>query len=763
MKISLNWLKDYIDIPSTPDELEQILTSLGLEVEGMKEVQSIPGGLEGLVIGEIKSCGKHPNADRLSVTTVDVGQEKLLNIVCGAPNVASGQKVVVATINTKLFPLEGDPFVIKKGKIRGEVSEGMICAEDEIGLGTDHDGIIVLSDEAVIGSAAADYYNIETDTIYNIGLTPNRSDATSHIGVAKDLLAYYKYHDNPSLVLKTPEVKLKEEIKENRTIKVVINDAIGCPRFSGVTISNLTIGPSPDWMQQRLTSIGVRPISNIVDITNYVLHEYGQPLHAYDFAKVTKKEIHVQTLPAGTIFKSLDEKDRKLHEEDLIVCDGDDNGMCIAGVFGGLESGVKDETTEIFLEAAHFNARQLRKTSTRHNLRTDAAGVFEKGSDPANTVAALKRAASLMCQYVGAVVSSTIVDDYKIPITPAEIRVNKNTITQLIGCKISDEQIEKILLALDIEIVNQDIEHYKVRIPTNKADVTREADVIEEILRIYGFNNVPIPSKLNISITPSEHVTKVKLRKLISDVLVNKGYHEMMGLSLVPSSLYEQVGDYKDNLVMVNNTSNIHLDAMRPEMMISSLLASQYNINRQQKNIALFENGRSYKEIIGEDQQKVHFEEEWMTIIRTGSANSINWREITRPQDFYDIKKAVKGIFKRLGLHTYQVSELEDDRFSYGLRYHRGSNVLASFGAVSQIAKKAADVDVDIYYAELRMSAILKAVRKLSHTTQVIPKYPSSSRDLALTLDEGISYSTVEAIIKKNSGSLLKAVHLFDI
>ena len=763
MKISLSWLKDYIDIPSTPMELEGILTSLGLEVEGMEEVQSIPGGLSGLVVGEVKTCGKHPNADRLSVTTVDVGMEELLHIVCGAPNVAAGQKVVIAPVNTKLFPLEGDPFVIKKGKIRGEVSQGMICAEDEIGLGTDHDGIIVLSEDADVGSAVADYYNVETDTIYDIGLTPNRSDATSHIGVAKDLLAYYKYHNDPTLELKKPDVHVKEELKDGKSVKVVINDAAGCPRFSGVTISNAEIKPSPEWMQHRLRSIGVRPISNIVDITNYVLHEYGQPLHAYDYSKISNQEIHVQTLPAGTVFQSLDEKDRKLHSEDLIVCDGNDKGMCIAGVFGGLESGVTDTTTDIFLEAAHFNALQIRKTSTRHNLRTDAAKCFEKGSDPSNTVAALKRAASLMCEYAGAVVSSEIIDDYKQQISPAEISVNKNRITQLTGCEISADQIERILSALEITIVSQDHDQYTVSIPTNKADVTREADVIEEILRIYGFNNVPIPAKLNTSITPSERVNKVKLRKLISDVLVNKGYNEMMGLSLIPSATYDNIGDYKSKLVIVNNTSNVHLDAMRPEMMMSSLLACGYNINRQQKNIALFENGRSYQEQKGADLEIIHYEEEWMTITKAGEANGQDWRQASRSHDFYDIKAAVKAVFTRLGIHTYQVSELEDERFVYGLKFHRGPNVMASFGAISDTAKKAADVDQDVYYAEIRMSALLKAVRKISHTTTLIPKFPSSSRDLALTLEESVPYNEVESIIKKNGGSLLKGVHLFDI
>lgn len=761
MKISLNWLRDYIDIPSSPIELEEILTNLGLEVEGMEEVESIPGGLKGLVVGEVKTCGQHPNADRLSVTTVDVGQENDLHIVCGAPNVAAGQKVVVALVKTKLYPTAGDPFVIKKGKIRGEVSEGMICAEDEIGIGTEHDGIIVLPDNVAVGSMASDYYKVEVDTIYDIGLTPNRSDATSHIGVAKDLVAYYKYHLDPNYSLKLPAADPKISEHTEKAVDVVIKDKVGCPRFSGVTLSGAKIGPSPDWMQARLRAIGVRPISNVVDITNYVLHEYGQPLHAYDFDKITDQKIIVQTLPEGSKFQTLDEKERSLSSEDLMVCDGQDNGMCIAGVFGGLKSGVTDETKNIFLEAAHFNALQLRKTSTRHLLRTDAAKCFEKGADPSNTVSAINRAASLLCEYSGAVVSSPMVDVYEETIEPKEVLVRKTRISELIGCHISKEETGRILSALDIDIVAEDDTTYRVAIPTNKADVTREADVIEEILRIYGFNNVPIPEKLSTVIMPSERMNLVKLRKAIADVLVYQGYHEMMGLSLMPSKLYEGMSEYSEALVYVNNTSNIHLDVMRPEMMMSGLIAAQYNVNRQQKSIALFENGRSYQRSTQEGES---FEEkEYITITKSGDTPSNDWRHDTRSQDFYDLKKSVEAVFSRLGLTTFQSSEVEDGRFSYGLKYHRGPKVLASFGAVSEHMKTVADIGQEVFFAELDMALILKACSKPNHQMKNIPKFPSSKRDLALTMEEGVTYASVEKIIKKAGGSLLKEIHLFDI
>jgi len=759
MKISLNWLKEYIDIPSTPEELSEILTSLGLEVEGVDEIESVPGGLVGLVVGEVLTCGKHPNADRLSVTTVAVGGDTPLHIVCGAHNVAAGQKVVIAPVNTMLYPLVGDPFKIKKGKIRGEVSEGMICAEDEVGLGPDHDGIIELPAHLEVGSSVAAHYNIETDTIYEIGLTPNRSDATSHVGVARDLLAYYRYHVDADMTLRLPEAELKIDRQQDKQVEVEIRDAEGCPRFSGLTLSGIKISPSPEWMQQRLRAIGVRPISNVVDITNYVLHEYGQPLHAYDFDKISERRIHVQTLPKGSKFTTLDEKERSLHSEDLIVCDGADKGMCIAGVFGGQDSGVTEATTDIFLEAAHFNALQLRKTSTRHLLRTDAAKCFEKGADPAHTVTSLNRAAALLCEYADAVVSSDLVDNYAHPIQPTAITVRKNRISELIGTTLTDVQVGRIFDALDIEISHSDETIYEVHIPTNKADVTREADVIEEILRIFGFNNVPISDKLSTTIAPSQRMDKIRLRKMMSDVLVNKGYLEMMGLSLIPSAHYKSFSDYSAQAVKINNTSNIHLDIMRPEMMMSALLTCQHNINRQQKSISIFENGRSYVQT--EDNE--HRETEWLTITRTGMIGGDDWRQPTREVDFYDLKGAVHSIFRRLGLDKYQIDELDDQRFAYGLKFHRGPNVLVSLGQVSQQMSQAADVDQQVYYAELNMDLLLKAAAKTHLQLREILKYPSSTRDLALTLDEGVKYDAVKKIIKKSSGSLLKTVTLFDI
>ena len=758
MNISYNWLKEYIEIPDAPEALAHILTDLGLEVEGVSEVQSITGGLAGLKIGHVKTCDKHPNADRLSVTTVDIGAEKVLHIVCGAPNVAAGQKVVVAPVNTELFPTTGDPFVIKKGKIRGEVSEGMICAEDEIGLGLEHDGIIVLPEHATIGTDAASFFKIEIDTVYEIGLTPNRSDATSHIGVARDLLAYYRYHNSPDQEIKLPEAHPKIELDQGKEVKVELLDLKGCPRFSGLTLSNVKIGPSPEWMQVRLRAIGVRPLSNVVDITNYVLHEFGQPLHAYDFDKIGNSEIRVQTLDEGSQFKSLDEKERTLSAEDLIICDGNNKGMCIAGVYGGIDSGVTEATTDIFLEAAYFNPLQLRKTSTRHQLRTDAAKCFEKGTDPANTVAALKRAAALMCEYADAFISSELVDEYPNPILPKEITLRNKRVNTIIGTRITNDQIAQILKALDIEVIEHEEAYRVVKIPTNKADVTREIDVIEEILRIYGFNNVPVTSKLSTTFTTSEGIDKVRLRNIIASLLTNQGYNEMMGLSLIPSSKYDSFESYKSSLVYINNTSNVQLDVMRPEMMMSALIAGQYNLNRQQKDLSLFEMGKSY--LIKEDTKE---ENEWITILKTGSSFANNWRYDVRPNDFYDIKRAVLSIFSRLGIENYQIDQIDDARFEFGLSYHRGPKVLASLGRVSDSMNSAADIEEPIYYAELNMEFILEAARKSKTRLKVIPKFPSSKRDLALTIEEDVTYQKVESIIRKNSGSLLKKISLFDI
>lgn len=757
MKISYSWLQDYIDIKEAPAELAIILTSLGLEVEGIEEVESIPGSLEGLVIGEVLTCEKHPNADRLSITTVNIGDGTPLHIICGAPNVTKGQKVIVATIGTTLHPITGEPFKIKKGKIRGEVSEGMICAEDEIGIGTDHSGIIVLPDDVAVGTSANSYYDIEKDTVFDIGLTPNRSDASSHIGVARDLAAYFAYHKEQRQ-LKIPDLQTFSEGTDDK-ISVKVIDTIACPRYSGISMTNINIKPSPKWMQNRLKAIGVRPISNIVDITNYVLHEYGQPLHAFDEEDISNDSVVVQQLPDGTKFTTLDEVERNLAQEDLMICDGQNNGMCIAGVFGGTRSGVKANTQNVFLESAHFDALSIRKTSTRHNLRTDAARCYEKGSDPNITVDALKRACLLMQEFADAKITSKLVDIYPEVVEPKKVVLRYSRINKLIGNSIPKQKVELILKALEMRYSTVDDDTIEVQIPTNKADVLREADVIEEILRIYGFDQVVIDNRIHTAINPSVRPNLPLLREILTQRLVGKGFNEIMGLSLVPSKLYDNFEtDWSTNMVYINNTSNIHLDAMRPEMMVSGLQSVLYNNNRQQRDLCLFEFGNTYQDNDGEYIQK-----EYLTIIVTGQQESESWLLEARGHDFFSIKRVVHELLVSVGITQYQSVEVDDERFDYGLRYHHGPHTIVQFGKVSSKVQKGMQLKSEIYFAELSLAQILRCQKKNVIEVIDVPKFPSSRRDLALIVDSQVRYDDIAAIVRKNSGKLLSELNLFDV
>jgi len=742
MKVSLNWLKEYIDIPISPEELSSVLTDLGLEVEGEEVIESIKGGLKGIVVGHVVECGKHPNADKLSLTKVDIGNGELRQIVCGAPNVAAGQKVLVATVGTTLYDKEGEPWKIKKGKIRGEVSEGMICAEDEVGLGNNHDGIIVLPAELAPGTLATEHFEINNDVVYDIGLTPNRSDATSHIGVARDLAAYFKVHDISDGKLNLPEVHTFS----------VDNTSLAVP----VSVENLQ--ESPEWMRKRLEAIGVRPISNIVDITNFVLHEYGQPLHAYDLQKIGGGNIIVKNLPTGTVFKSLDEQERKLDEEDLMVCDGHEKGMCIGGVFGGIDSGVTDSTTQIFLEAAHFNAKSIRRTSTRHLLRTDAAICFEKGTDPNNAPLALKRAAMLIAEYGNGVISSEMVDIYPNAIEPKQINVKYQAINTLIGTDISKEKIKNILSALSMDIIQEDEESFIVKVPTDKADVTREADVIEEILRIYGFNNVPTPTTLKSTIVHSGHPDKNYIKNTLADMMVAKGFNEMMNLSITQSAHYiKALPDYENKFVEINNTSNINLDIMRPEMLLPVLETTAYNQNRQQTDLKLFEIGRSYQKTEHGVKETDH-----MVVVLKGSDGNPNWISNNR-SDFYAIKKIANELLLRFNIANYQSREIDDTRFDYGLEYHRGPQSLVKFGAVAKSILRKMDVKGEVYYAEFDLKPIYKSQKKNKLTIDVPSKFPSIRRDLALVLNEGVSFKEIETITRGVDKKLIRGIDLFDV
>ncbi len=759
MKTSLSWLKKYVDLDLSIDELSDILTTIGLEVEGVEEVEMIQGGLQGVVVGHVKTCEKHPDADKLSLTTVNVGGDEDLQIVCGAPNVGVGKKVLVATIGTTLYNAE-KPWKIKKGKIRGQVSEGMICAEDELGLGTSHEGIMVLPEDTKVGMQAAEYFNIESDTVFDIGLTPNRSDATSHLGVAKDVCAYLKINHEYAKDVKEPDIANFSVEYNSFPIEVEVKDKEACPRYSGLTLTNVKVGESPEWMQKHLKSIGVRPISNIVDITNFVLHELGQPLHAFDADKITGKKIIVKKAAKGDKFLSLDEKERTLHEEDLMICDGDEKGMCIAGVFGGLNSGVTDGTTNIFLESAHFNAGNTRRTSTRHLLRTDAAKVFEKGSDPNITVFALKRAAQLMVEHAGATISSEIVDIYPTEIKPKEITLSYSKVKRLIGTDISRDEIHNILRAMEMEITPVNGDQIKVSVPTNKADVIRDVDLVEEILRIYGFNKIPIPTKVSSTLTFTEHPSKRKIKETVADHLAAQGYNEMMGLSLIESKKYKDLHPLEEkSLVFINNTSNIHLDIMRPELLLSGLTSVLHNHNRQQIDVRLFEYGKSYLKT--EEDFK---ETEYLTIFVSGKRRLESWRQDFKSNvDFFDIKKAVNNTLGRLGITGFQTSDLEDERFAYGLQYHRGPSTLAAFGEVNSAILSKMGFKTAVYYAELPIKMLVKSAKNVKNTVAEISKFPTVRRDLALVVDKNVKFEEIQKLAVKADKKLLKDINLFDV
>ena len=762
MKVSLNWLRQYLDINISPEEVGKVLTGTGLEVEGMEKVESVPGGLAGLVVGHVLSCEPHPNADRLRLTRVDTGAGEPKSIVCGAPNVAEGQHVIVATVGAELHPLNGDPFKIKKGKIRGEVSEGMLCAEDEIGLGESHDGIIVLDRAYAPGTPAAEVYDLEEDYVYEIGLTPNRSDATNHLGVAFDLAAALNVNHDANVSVRRPDVSAFAAGKE-APVKVTVADPEQAPRYAGLTIEGLTVAPSPEWLRVRLQAIGVRPINNVVDVTNYVLHELGQPLHAFDLDRVGGGEIIVQKLPAGTKFLSLDEVERELSADDLMICDGKGEPMCIAGVFGGATSGVTDATTRIFLEAAHFEAGTVRRSSMRHTLRTDAARVFEKGSDPNVVVYALKRAALLLQELAGGRVTSQLLDLYPDPVAPREITVRDQRVVDVIGADLARTQVQTILQSMGMDIVRESADEFVVAVPTNKSEVTREIDVIEEILRIYGFDNVPIPQMITTAMIVAPQPDPNYLRELTGDLLAANGFYEMMALSLDESRFYGEAkaGEQQEGLVYINNTSNVHLDVMRPGMLQSALGTVAHNLNRQQQDLRLFEFGRSYH-LDGDKYREVNH----LTLTLTGQRQAETWHPTPKGKNeasFYTLKAAVELVLQRLGVDNYRTEEAPTDTFAYGLRYHKGPMALADFGLVQSRHLRPRQIKSQVFFADLNWDNILKVLPKKPVQVKTPSRFPSLRRDLALILDQRVTFADVERIARKAEKKLLTDVNLFDV
>ncbi len=768
MKISYNWLKEYINLDIPAEELSIILTAIGLEVGGLEKVQTIKGGLEGLVIGEVLTCEKHENADKLSVTTVNVGSGEALQIVCGAPNVAAGQKVIVATVGTTLYSGE-ETFKIKRSKIRGVESFGMICAEDEIGIGSSHDGIIVLPEESEIGLSAKDYYQVKDDYLFEIDITPNRSDATSHYGVARDLAAYFSIRDK-SIRLNKPNVDNFKVDNTTLSIPVTIEDEKACPRYSSLTISNVKVDESPQWLKDRLNTIGLRPINNIVDITNYVLHETGQPLHAFDANKIKGGEVRVKTLSEGTVFASLDGVNRKLGAADLMICNAED-AMCIGGVFGGIDSGVTENTTHVFLESAYFNPVSIRKSSKLHDLHTDASFRFERGVDPANTVYVLKRCAMLIQAIAGGEISSEVSDIYPNPIKPFEVKLSIEKTNSLIGKTIDRAEIEQILEALEMTILEKDEVGYKLEIPTYRTDVQREVDVIEDILRIYGYNNIETGHNLLSALSYSSSSKSHRLQQLISEQLTAQGFHEIMNNSLTKASYYQSLTSYpaEKNVKMINALSN-DLSVMRQSLLFGGLESIAYNVNRQHADVKFYEFGNCYQYLQErkneEDALQAYREEFHLGIWISGKKHAPSWTATEQGTNIYELKAHVENILRRLGVNFSKLvyTNHESDIFSQAISIgtHSG-RILATYGIVHPNILKLTDLEQTVYYADLHWDEILKEIKRHNIQFRDIPKYPEVRRDLALLVDKEVNFAEIEAIAFKTEKKLLKRVNLFDV
>ena len=763
MTVSLNWLKEYIDINLPIAAVEDVLTSIGLEVEGSELIQAVPGGLSGFMTGHVLTCERFEVKEKqLSLCTVDLGNGAPSQIVCGAANVEAGQKVMVATVGTQLYNADGSPlFAISSKKTYGHLSEGMICAEDEMNIGTSHDGIMVLPADTAVGIPASTYFNLDKDYAIEIGLTPNRSDATCHLGVAKDLAAALKVNHGHNGVVNIPDVEGFKVDNQDLKIEVIVEDEAACPRYSGVCISNVKVGDSPEWLKKRLLAVGVRSINNIVDITNFILHELGQPLHAFDYDKIKGQKVLVKTLPEGTIFQSLDEQERKLLATDLMICGADDTPMCIGGVFGGLNSGVKTETVNVFLESAHFNAKSIRKSSIKHGLRTDAAKVFEKGSDPNLCVYALKRAAILIQELAGGVISSELIDLYPTPIEAKRIEVFYENVTKLVGEEIPKQTIKDILTAMGMEVLLPQGKSFIAVVPTNKADVLREVDVIEEILRIYGLDTVQFPSQIKSTINPSQYPNPVAVKNKIADYLAANGYNEMMGLSMSQSKYYKDILPFDEaQLVFVNNTANVDLDVLRPSMIFSGLEAIVRNQNRQNSDLRLFEFGKSYIK----KAEKEYIEDQHLTIFVTGKKFAESWLTTDKDQvSFYSLKNMVVRLLQRLGIENPQETVFEDERFAAGLRYHRGPQVLVEFGKLQPSILKKMDIKNPVYFADFQWDTLLNGLKKHKIVFEDMSKYPVVRRDLALIIEKSVTFAEVVAIARKTAKGLLRDVNLFDV
>ena len=757
MKISYNWLKQFLQVDWEENKTSELLTDLGLEVEGIETKESIKGSLEGILVGEVLTCVQHPNADRLKITTVDLGTGDPVQIVCGAPNVAAGQKVPVATIGTTLYDDKGVGFKIKKGKIRGEESHGMICAEDELGLGTSHDGILILNKKLKVGTPAAEVFNIETDQVFEIGLTPNRADAMSHYGVARDFRAGLIQH-GINLELITPSVSDFHVEQRRLRIDVEVENKDLAPRYCGISIVDVEVKDSPEWIQNRLKSIGITPKNNIVDITNYVLHELGQPLHAFDASKIKGNKVIVKTLAQGTKFTTLDEVERELHSEDIMICDAESNPLCIAGVFGGINSGVSEKTTSIFLESAYFNPVSIRKTAKRHALNTDASFRFERGIDINFAKYALKRAAILIKEYANGKIASDVIDFYPEKIEDFQVFLSYESAFRLIGQEIDKETIKNILASLEIKISSETEGGLGLTIPSYRVDVQREADIIEEILRVYGYNNIKFSHKLNTSISFDSN-KDISLENIVANQLTTLGFNETMANSLTK----EEYSSFSENLksefnvTMLNPLSN-DLKVMRQSLLFSGLESISYNLNRKNNSLKLYEFGKTYHKY-----EKGYQEDKHLTIFVSGARTKDSWTSLTQKSEFFYLKGIVMSILERIGVTNIKTSPVKSDVFSEGIVLSLGKNKLVEFGVIKKKILKEFGIKQEVLFADFDWTSILSISGKKKIKVSMLPKFPSVKRDLALLLDLKITFKEIYDLAFQSERNLLKDVGLFDV
>ena len=763
MKISYSWLKEYLPkdditnkIIESPQKISEILTSVGLEVENLEKYEQIENGLEGLIIGEVLTCEKHPDADKLKLTTVDNGHGETLQIVCGAPNVSAGQKVVVAQVGTTLYPISGEPFIIKKAKIRGVESNGMLCAEDEIGLGQSHDGIIVLPNDVKTGAPASEYYNIYRDWVFEIGLTPNRMDAMSHLGVAKDVCAYISHHFNKKIKVVSPFKNNFKPDNNSQPVKVEIKNAMDCERYAGVSISGIKVEESPVWLQNKLKSIGLRPVNNIVDITNFILHETGQPLHAFDADKITGKKIIVETLSKGTLFKTLDEKERKLSSDDIMICDGNNEPMCIAGVFGGLESGVSSFTTNLFLESAVFKPVSIRKSMLLHNLRTEAAVRFEKGINIDNTVNALKRAVLMIKEIAGGKITSDIIDVYPTPREKSKITLSNHYLKKISGKNYHSDSVKNILVSLNFKVLHEGLDDMMIEVPFSNPDIKLPADIIEEIMRIDGLDNIKIPASIKMSPAIDRGLEDAKKKEKIINRLTGNGFREIFTNSITNSKYFDEIT--LATTVKIINSLSEGLNIMRPSMLPTGLETVSYNLNRKNNNLLFFEFGKTYSVI-----NKKYKEQENLALYFTGNTNELTWNSPAKTIDIYFVKGIAESILSLTGINKYQFNISENERLNDCINISVKKESIGVAGSVKKSVLEMFSIKQPVFFLCIDWEKVIVLTQKNNIAFEPIAKFPQVQRDLSIVVDKTINYQQVEELVTSLHISKLERLQLFDV